>query len=69
MKKTIEFAIYLTGHDKATIEQMYNDWVKQSPKIYTAEDMDKAYDKGFADGRPNDMDSSIIGCLLKPKQS
>ena len=24
----IDFAIYLTGHDKETIEQMYNDYVK-----------------------------------------
>lgn len=22
----IDFAVYLTGHDKETIEQMYNDW-------------------------------------------
>lgn len=22
----IEFAIYLTGHDKETIEQMFSDW-------------------------------------------
>ncbi|MFH2029675.1 MAG: hypothetical protein ABIJ40_03495 [Bacteroidota bacterium] len=22
----IEFAIYLTGHDRETIEQMYRDW-------------------------------------------
>ena len=22
----IDFAIYLTGHDRDTIEQMYNDW-------------------------------------------
>ena len=22
----IDFAIYLIGHDKETIEQMYNDW-------------------------------------------
>lgn len=24
----IEFAIYLTGHDRETVEQMYNDWIK-----------------------------------------
>lgn len=24
----IDFAVYLTGHDKETIEQMYNDWRK-----------------------------------------
>ena len=24
--ETIDFAVYLTGHDKETIEQMYNDW-------------------------------------------
>jgi len=28
MNDTIDFAVYLTGHDKATIQQMYNDWVK-----------------------------------------
>ena len=22
----IDFAVYLTGHDKETIEQMFNDW-------------------------------------------
>lgn len=22
----IDFAVYLTGHDRETIEQMYNDW-------------------------------------------
>ena len=25
-EKIIEFAIYLTGHDRETIEQMYLDW-------------------------------------------
>lgn len=24
----IEFAVYLTGHDRETIEQMYKDWKK-----------------------------------------
>lgn len=24
----IEFAMYLTGHDRATIIQMFNDWIK-----------------------------------------
>ena len=28
MNDTIDFAVYLTGHDKDTIQQMYNDWVK-----------------------------------------
>ena len=27
-KEVIEFAMYLTGHDKETILQMYNDWKK-----------------------------------------
>ncbi len=26
--ETIEFAVYLTGHSKEDIEQMYNDWLK-----------------------------------------
>ena len=26
MNELIEFAMYLTGHDRATIEQMYADW-------------------------------------------
>jgi hypothetical protein len=26
--ETIDFAVYLTGHDKETIEQMYKDWKK-----------------------------------------
>ena len=26
MNELIEFAMYLTGHDRATVEQMYNDW-------------------------------------------
>ena len=24
----IQFAMFLTGHDRETIEQMYNDWNK-----------------------------------------
>jgi hypothetical protein len=32
MYETIEFAIYLTGHDKETIEQMYNDWLKSEAR-------------------------------------
>jgi hypothetical protein len=27
-QETIDFAVYLTGHDEETILQMYNDWVK-----------------------------------------
>jgi hypothetical protein len=26
MNELIEFAMYLTGHDRETIEQMYRDW-------------------------------------------
>ncbi len=26
METLIDFSVYLTGHDKETIEQMYNDW-------------------------------------------
>jgi len=26
MSETIDFAIYLTGHDEETIKQMYDDW-------------------------------------------
>ena len=29
---TIQFAIYLTGHDEATIRQMYDDWKKYQRK-------------------------------------
>jgi len=32
MNDTIDFAVYLTGHDKDTIQQMYNDWVKKQTK-------------------------------------
>jgi len=28
MNDTIDFAVYLTGHDVDTIQQMYNDWKK-----------------------------------------
>ena len=28
MDDTIDFAVYLTGHDSDTIQQMYNDWKK-----------------------------------------
>ena len=28
----IEFAIFLTGHDRETIEQMYADWKKYRKK-------------------------------------
>lgn len=31
MNEIIDFAIYLTGHDKETIEQMYNDWINNKP--------------------------------------
>ena len=27
-EQLIEFAMYLTGHDRETIIQMYNDWNK-----------------------------------------
>ena len=27
-KEVIDFAVYLTGHDKETIIQMYKDWLK-----------------------------------------
>ena len=27
-EELILFAMYLTGHDRETIEQMYNDWNK-----------------------------------------
>lgn len=27
-EQTITFAMYLTGHDRETIEQMFNDWNK-----------------------------------------
>jgi len=30
--KHIDFAVYLTGHDQETIEQMYNDWNKHNSK-------------------------------------
>lgn len=30
MDDTIDFAVYLTGHDKDTINQMYNDWIKNT---------------------------------------
>ena len=29
-KETIDFAVFLTGHDEETIEQMYRDW--KNPK-------------------------------------
>ena len=28
MNELIEFAVFLTGHDRGTVLQMYNDWVK-----------------------------------------
>lgn len=31
--QTLDFCIWLTGHDKETIEQMWNDW-KQGLKKY-----------------------------------
>jgi hypothetical protein len=30
MNELIEFAAYLTGHDKETIEQMFADWSKKN---------------------------------------
>ena len=27
-EELIQFAMFLTGHDRETIEQMYNDWNK-----------------------------------------
>jgi len=30
MDDTIGFAVYLTGHDIDTIQQMYNDWKKNN---------------------------------------
>ena len=27
-QETIDFAVYLTGHDEDTIIQMYNDWIE-----------------------------------------
>ena len=27
-EQTITFAMYITGHDRETIEQMFNDWNK-----------------------------------------
>ena len=35
MSETIEFAIWLTGHDKETIIQMYNDFKNQPIRCYT----------------------------------
>lgn len=29
-EKTIEFGMYLTGHDRETIEQMFDDWEKRN---------------------------------------
>lgn len=31
--ETLDFAVYLTGHDKATIEQMYDDWKRGTLKV------------------------------------
>jgi len=31
----VEFGIWLTGHDKETIEQMFNDWNKRQGPITT----------------------------------
>ena len=31
MNDTIDFAVYLTGHDSDTIQQMYKDWKKYDP--------------------------------------
>jgi hypothetical protein len=36
-EETIEFAVYLTGHDRDTIEQMYRDW--KSPKPNRMEEL------------------------------
>ena len=39
MKQAIDFAIWITGHDKETVEQMYNDWqagedIKRMKEMY-----------------------------------
>jgi hypothetical protein len=31
MDESIEFAVYLTGHDEETIIQMYYDWKLKGP--------------------------------------
>lgn len=41
MTETLLFAIYLTGHDEATIKQMYEDW-KQSKHMWAAPKLDKS---------------------------
>ena len=34
MDDTIDFAVYLTGHDKDTIQQMYNDWKRYKQQTF-----------------------------------
>ena len=37
MKQAIDFITWITGHDKKTIEQMYNDWQAGKLEIYKPE--------------------------------
>ena len=48
----IEFAMYLTGHDRETIEQMYRDWNSSENPDSSGEDYQDDSDSwsgGFAD--------------------